>query len=73
MEAPMRTFSRDPDPTAQDPWPFRSCPDCEQSDFMAESMSGRIVFTCLSCGSAWRWCLGYLVSVSTARTDELTT
>ncbi|MFN3216304.1 MAG: hypothetical protein ACE367_07410 [Acidimicrobiales bacterium] len=39
---------------------------------MAESTSGRIVFTCLSCGSAWRWCLGYLVSVTSARTDEFT-
>lgn len=68
----MRAIPRDPDPFAQDIWPFRTCPDCEQSDFMAESTSGRIVFTCLSCGSAWRWCLGYLVSVTSARTDEFT-
>lgn len=68
----MRTFSRDPDAFAQDSWPFRNCPECEQTDFMAESTGGQIVFTCLSCGSAWRWCLGYLVAVTAARTDELT-
>lgn len=46
-----------------EPWPFRTCPRCDQRDFIAESHDGIVSFTCLECASAWRYSLGYLISV----------
>lgn len=56
-------------PLDDEPWPFRTCPTCDHRDFAAQPIDDRIVFTCMGCGSAWRWCLGHLVPVTAAAAD----
>ena len=46
-----------------EPWPFRFCPACDGTTFLAANESGLVVFTCVECGHRWRYLLGYLLNV----------
>lgn len=66
----------------EEPWPFRTCPHCDSTAFTAFSEEATVIFTCLGCGSRWKYLLGYLqelgdqpprlVSPRSSRDDVLT-
>lgn len=57
----------------QRPWPFHTCPTCEGADFAAVGQPDTVVFTCLGCGTRWRYALGYLHRLEPdAETDAAT-
>ena len=55
----------------QRPWPFHTCPSCACSDFAAEGQPATVVFTCLGCGTRWRYTLGYLHRLDPDEATEL--
>ncbi len=59
----MTTSPPDDTNVVHAPWPFTTCPTCDNPDFLTRSAEGQVIFICLACRSAWRYALGYLTAV----------